>query len=125
MIAAHSPPAELAALRRAHPALDDDPTLAAVRRRGWAMNDREIVADVRVVGAPILDLDGYPLAALIVCGPTSRITLARLKRSASSSRKRPEPAAPRSQPSARSKISCSWAWESARRSASGCSLGSS
>jgi IclR family acetate operon transcriptional repressor len=80
VIAAHAPPAELAALRRAHPALDDDQALAAVRRRGWAMNDREIVADIRVVGAPILDLDGYPLAALIVCGPTSRITLARMKR---------------------------------------------
>jgi len=78
-IAAHLPPDELAALRRAHPALDPDPTLAAVRRRGWAQNDREIVADARVVGAPILDLDGYPLAALIVCGPTSRITPARMK----------------------------------------------
>jgi IclR family acetate operon transcriptional repressor len=78
-IAAHLPPEELAALRRAHPALDADPALAAVRRRGWAMNDREIVSDARVVGAPILGLDGYPLAALIVCGPTSRITAQRMK----------------------------------------------
>jgi IclR family transcriptional regulator, acetate operon repressor len=78
-IAAHLPPDELAALRRAHPALDDAPVLAAVRRRGWAMNDREIVTDARVVGAPILARDGYPLAALIVCGPTSRITVARMK----------------------------------------------
>jgi DNA-binding IclR family transcriptional regulator len=78
-IAAHLPPEDLAALRRAHPALDTDQALAAVRRRGWAMNDREIVADARVVGAPVLALDGYPLAALIVCGPTSRITVARMK----------------------------------------------
>jgi IclR family transcriptional regulator, acetate operon repressor len=78
-IAAHLPPEELAALRRAHPALDNDQTLANVRRRGWAVNDREIVADARVVGAPILAPDGYPLAALIVCGPTSRITAARMK----------------------------------------------
>jgi IclR family acetate operon transcriptional repressor len=78
-IAAHLPPAELTALRRALPALDGDAALAAVRRRGWAMNDREIVADARVVGAPVLDLDGYPLAAIIVCGPTSRITTARMK----------------------------------------------
>lgn len=78
-IAAHLPSEELAALRRAHPALDEDQALANVRRRGWAMNDREIVADARVVGAPILDRDGYPLAALIVCGPTNRISAARMK----------------------------------------------
>lgn len=78
-IAAHLPPDELSALRRAHPGIDDDQTLDAVRRRGWAMNDREIVADVRVVGAPLLTSDGYPLAAIIVCGPTSRITTTRMK----------------------------------------------
>jgi len=78
-IAAHLPHEELAALRRAHPTLDDDRALAAVRRRGWAMNDREIVADARVVGAPILGPDGYPLAALILVGPTSRISAARMK----------------------------------------------
>jgi IclR family acetate operon transcriptional repressor len=78
-IAAHLPPEELAALRRAHPALDDDPALARVRQRGWAVNDREIVAEARVVGAPVLSTDGYPVAALIVCGPTSRISTARMK----------------------------------------------
>lgn len=78
-IAAHLPPEELTALRRVHPALDDDATLAAVRRRGWAVNDREIVADARVVGAPILSRDGYPLAALILSGPTSRISATRMK----------------------------------------------
>jgi IclR family transcriptional regulator, acetate operon repressor len=78
-IAAHLPPEELRDLRRAHPAFDDDQELARVRRRGWAINDREIVADARVVGAPILSSDGYPLAALIVCGPTSRISTARMK----------------------------------------------
>jgi DNA-binding IclR family transcriptional regulator len=78
-IAAHLPPEELAALRQAHPSLDDVQNLAKVRRRGWAVNDREIVADARVVGAAILAPDGYPLAALIVCGPTSRITAARMK----------------------------------------------
>jgi IclR family acetate operon transcriptional repressor len=79
-IAAHLPPEELAALRRSHPSFDNDQALAATRRRGWAMNDREIVADARVVGAPILAVDGYPLAALIVCGPASRITQALMRR---------------------------------------------
>ncbi len=78
-IAAHLPPEELAALRTSHPDLDSDQALANVRRRGWAVNDGEIVDDARVVGAPILAPDGYPMAALIVCGPTSRITPTRMK----------------------------------------------
>lgn len=78
-IAAHLPPDELAALRRIHPGLDDDATLARVRRAGWAINDREIVPDARVVGAPIRTRDGYPIAALILSGPTSRISTARMK----------------------------------------------
>ena len=77
-IAAHLPADELAALRRVHPALDDDSALARVRRRGFAVNDREIVPDARVVGAPVLSPDGYPLAALIVSGPTSRISKTRM-----------------------------------------------
>jgi len=79
VFAAHLPCEELAALRRAHPELDADQALAAVRRRGWATNDRESNDGARVVGAPILAIDGSPLAALIVCGPTSRITAARMK----------------------------------------------
>ncbi len=77
-IAAHLPADELADLRRAHPDLDGDAALARVRRRGYAVNDREILSDARVVGAPILSADGEPLAAMIVSGPTSRITKSRL-----------------------------------------------
>jgi len=77
-IAAHLPADELAALRRAHPRFDDDQTLAAVRRRGWATNDREIVDEARVVGAPVLTPDGYPLAAVIICAPSSRVSLTRI-----------------------------------------------
>jgi DNA-binding IclR family transcriptional regulator len=50
-----------------------------VRKQGYAVNDREIVPDVRVVGAPVLSEDGYPLGALIVCGPTSRISTMRMR----------------------------------------------
>lgn len=77
-IAAHLSTDERAELRRAHPDLDDDAALARVRRLGYAVNDREIVPDARVVGAPVLAADGRPLAALIVSGPTSRITKNRL-----------------------------------------------
>jgi len=79
-IAAHLPPDELATLRRAHPTLDDDAALARVRRRGFAVNDREVVSDARVVGAAVLADDGHPLGALIVCGPTSRISSAGMRR---------------------------------------------
>jgi len=78
-IAAHLPKDALEALRRAHPTLDDDAALARVRRRGFAVNDREIVSDARVVGAPVLTEEGHALGALIVCGPTSRITPARMR----------------------------------------------
>jgi DNA-binding IclR family transcriptional regulator len=78
-IAAHLPPEELAALRHAHPDLDAEPNLAAVRRRGWTSNDGETIDGARVVGAPILAIDGYPLAALLLCGPNSRITATRTK----------------------------------------------
>ena len=78
-IAAHLPPEELAALRQAHPGLDTDPNLAAVRRCGWTTNDGETVEGARVVAAPILAIDGYPLAALLLCGPNSRITTTRTK----------------------------------------------
>jgi IclR family acetate operon transcriptional repressor len=77
-IAAHLPTDELAALRRAHPRFDDDQALATVRRRGWAINDREIVDDARVVGAALLGSDGYPLAAVIICAPASRVSLTRI-----------------------------------------------
>jgi IclR family transcriptional regulator, acetate operon repressor len=77
-IAAYLPVDELAALRRAYARFDDDQTLAEVRRRGWAINDREIVDDARVVGAPVLTLDGYPLAAIIVCAPASRVSVTRI-----------------------------------------------
>jgi IclR family acetate operon transcriptional repressor len=78
-IAAHLPPDDLAALRGLDPSLDDR-TLADARQRGWAINDREIVPDARVVGAPVLSEVGYPVAAVIVCAPTSRVDLEHMTR---------------------------------------------
>lgn len=77
-IAAHLPLDELGALRRYVPGLDER-TLSAVRRRGWAMNDRAIVLDARAVGAAVLSDAGLPVAAIIVCAPTSRVTLAQMR----------------------------------------------
>ena len=71
-IAAHAPGPERDRLRRIDPDLDEA-TLDETRRRGWAINDREIIPDARVVGAPVLGPDARPVAALIVCAPASRV----------------------------------------------------
>lgn len=79
-IAAHLPPADLARFRSAHPGFDDDArSLAAVRRRGWAGNDGEVDEGVRAVAAPLLAGDGYPVGAVVVCGPTTRMPVARMR----------------------------------------------
>jgi IclR family acetate operon transcriptional repressor len=70
-IAAHLPADELAAMRQIDPSLDEQ-TLSAVRRQGWAINDREIVEDTRVVGTAVCHANGAPLAAVIIAAPTSR-----------------------------------------------------
>jgi DNA-binding IclR family transcriptional regulator len=49
-------------------------SLDRVRRRGYAIDDEEVETGVRCVGAPILNESGYPMAAVSVSGPTSRIT---------------------------------------------------
>ncbi|MCU0273722.1 MAG: helix-turn-helix domain-containing protein [Acidimicrobiales bacterium] len=74
-IAAHTDAVELATLQRLDPGLDED-TLTETRTRGWAINDREITPDTRVVGAAVLDRSGRPLAAIIVCAPATRADLA-------------------------------------------------
>lgn len=71
-IAAHLPEAELRAVRRACPSLDDT-ALSEVRRRGWAEVDGEVGSGSRAVAAPLLGTDGYPVGALTVTGPVSRI----------------------------------------------------
>lgn len=74
-VAAHARDGELVALRRLDPGLDER-ILADTRERGWAINDREITPDTRVVGAAVLDPAGRPLAAVIVCAPAVRVDLA-------------------------------------------------
>lgn len=71
-IAAHLPPAERRRLQSEHPALGDR-MLEEVRRRGWAANDEEVAEGVGAVAAAVLGVDGYPVAALAVCGPSSRV----------------------------------------------------
>ncbi|MFP5228378.1 MAG: IclR family transcriptional regulator [Acidobacteriota bacterium] len=49
-------------------------SLDRVRRRGYAIDDEEVEEGVRCIGAPILNEAGFPMAAISISGPTSRIT---------------------------------------------------
>ncbi len=71
-IAAHLPVEERRRLQAVHPGLSD-PMLDAVRKRGWAANDREVAEGVRAVASPLLASDGYPVGAIAVCGPATRV----------------------------------------------------
>jgi IclR family acetate operon transcriptional repressor len=52
--------------------------LAAVRRRGWAIDDEEHAEGLRCVGAAIHNEHGEVIGAISVSGPTVRLTDARL-----------------------------------------------
>ncbi len=52
--------------------------LADIRRRGYAVDDRENDEDVRCIAAPVCDHTGKVIAALSISGPASRITKERL-----------------------------------------------
>jgi DNA-binding IclR family transcriptional regulator len=49
-------------------------SLDRVRQRGYAIDDEEVEAGVRCVGAPILNDARRPVAAVSISGPASRIT---------------------------------------------------
>jgi IclR family acetate operon transcriptional repressor len=78
-IAGCLPGAEVARLRAAHPGFDDDRSLERVRRRGWSVNDEEVQEGVRAVAAALAGPDGYPLGALVVCGPSDRMPADRMR----------------------------------------------
>jgi IclR family transcriptional regulator, pca regulon regulatory protein len=55
--------------------------LAEIRDRGYALSDQENVTGLRVLAAPILDVDGSPLAAVSVASPAFSAPLAQFERS--------------------------------------------
>jgi IclR family pca regulon transcriptional regulator len=50
-------------------------TLEAVRKRGYALQDSLFGNGLRILAAPVLDADGYPVAAVSVAAPAVRITI--------------------------------------------------
>jgi DNA-binding IclR family transcriptional regulator len=53
--------------------------LAAIRDRGYAIDDEEIEEGVRCVGCVVRDFSGGPVAAISVSGPAFRLTREKLK----------------------------------------------
>lgn len=53
--------------------------LAATARRGYALDKEETLLGVRSVGVAVRDLHGYPVAAISITGPASRLPESRLR----------------------------------------------
>ncbi len=49
--------------------------LTKVRHNGWALSDQDVVPGLRVLAAPVLDKDGWPVAAVSVAAPSLRMPL--------------------------------------------------
>lgn len=54
-------------------ALDLDKELAVVRKQGFALSNSRISTAPMVLAVPVLDRDGYPIAALSVAAPSVRM----------------------------------------------------
>lgn len=49
--------------------------LATIRERGYAISDEDVDVGARSVGAAILDRTGFPVGAVSVAGPSSRLSV--------------------------------------------------
>jgi IclR family acetate operon transcriptional repressor len=67
----------LTAWRSVDPGLTDE-LLEEVRVRGWSYNDAELIPESRAVGVALRAPDGEPVAAFVICGPSTRFGHAQL-----------------------------------------------
>ena len=74
---AHLPPAEVGAYLDHPPDRSLLDELAAVRRRGWALNQGAVHAESSGVAAAVLGAEGRAVAAISVSAPTQRLPEAR------------------------------------------------
>jgi IclR family pca regulon transcriptional regulator len=56
--------------------------LKAVRKQGYVLNDSQFSNGLGILAVPVLDKDGYPLAAISVAAPVIRMSLTDLKKRA-------------------------------------------
>ena len=54
--------------------------LTWIRENGYAVDDVELMDDVRCVGAPIFNSDGKAIAAISISGPTYRLTREKIEK---------------------------------------------
>jgi DNA-binding IclR family transcriptional regulator len=52
--------------------------LEETRQRGFAISEQEYENDINAVAAPIIDVDGCPLAVIAIVGPSFRMPYPRL-----------------------------------------------
>ncbi len=50
-------------------------TLETVRKQGFALQDSQFGNGLRILAAPVLDVDGFPIAAVSVAAPAVRISM--------------------------------------------------
>lgn len=92
-ILAYLPPAELTRLLATSPRSGSFPNmpmtkdeikrdLADVRDHGYALRDSYFGSGLRILAAPVLDLDNYPVAAVSVAAPAGRMTSKEFRSSA-------------------------------------------
>jgi IclR family acetate operon transcriptional repressor len=53
---------------------------AATLRRGYSVSEGDVVAGSTNVAAPVLEVDGRPVGAIVVSGPSERLTTKNLRR---------------------------------------------
>ncbi len=59
---------------------DMEADLALSAERGWAMDNEEFLLGVRCLSAAVLDRTGYPVAAMGISAPATRLSLARCRK---------------------------------------------
>lgn len=74
---AHLPPEEVGRYLGHRPDRGERDALAAVRQKGWALNQGAVHAESSGVAAAVLDPDGRAMAAISVSAPTQRLPKAR------------------------------------------------
>jgi IclR family transcriptional regulator, acetate operon repressor len=76
-VLAHLPPDEVGRFLGHPPDGPERDALAAVRRKGWALNQGAVHAESSGVAAAVLDADGRALGAISVSAPTQRLPRSR------------------------------------------------